>query len=287
MKEFAFGLGYSARWYASSRRQFALSGTTRSPAAAVELRKSGVEAYAFDGRLIEPGLRERLRSAEVVVISIPPDANGDPTLRAFARDLAESRSLRTVVYLSSIAVYGDANGGWVDETTQTSATSQRGRQRVEAEEAWRSLAANNSWRLHVLRLAGIYGPGRGVIEKLLSGEARRIVKPGQVFNRIHVDDIAQMIDLVVASALPGQNWNVSDDEPAPPQEVLAYAAGLVGRPIPAEEDFFTAPLSPMARSFYADNKRVANLKAKTLLGFAPRYPTYREGLAELAKHAVA
>ncbi len=190
--------------------------------------------------------------------------------------------MRNVVYLSTVGVYGDSGGAWVDETSPRLATSQRGRQRIVAEDAWIAAAARAPWRLDILRLAGIYGPGRNTLEKLKAGQARRIAKSGQVFNRAHVEDISAMITLVAAEEGEGGVWNVADDDPAPPQDVIAYGAALLGMPAPQLEDFATADLTGLARSFYADNRRVSNGKAKTKLGLAPRYPTYREGLAALA-----
>ncbi len=174
-------------------------------------------------------------------------------------------------------------GQWVDETSATLTRTARGLARLEDEARWTAAARARGAEADILRLAGIYGPGRNALVNLREGQARRIVKPGQVFNRAHVDDIAELSRLVLTRNLKGQTWNVADDEPAPPQEVVAYAAALLGLPPPPEEPFDEARLSPMAREFYADNKRVSIAKAKALLGFEPAYPTYREGLKALAE----
>ena len=188
-----------------------------------------------------------------------------------------------MIYYSTIGVYGDHAGAWVDETSATMTRTARGLARLEDEARWTAAARERGAEADILRLAGIYGPGRSALVSLRRGEARRIVKPGQLFNRAHVDDIAEVSRLVLTRGLPGQIWNVADDEPAPPQDVVAYAAALFGLEPPPEEPFDEARLSPMAREFYADNKRVSITKAKTLLGFEPAYPTYREGLRALAE----
>ena len=183
-----------------------------------------------------------------------------------------------MIYYSTIGVYGDHAGAWVDETSATRTRTARGLARLDDEARWTAAARERGAEADILRLAGIYGPGRNALVSLRRGEARRIVKPGQLFNRAHVDDIAQASRLVLTCGLPGQIWNVADDEPAPPQDVVAYAAALLGLEPPPEEPFDEARLSPMAQEFYADNKRVSIAKAKALLGFEPAYPTYREGL---------
>jgi nucleoside-diphosphate-sugar epimerase len=193
------------------------------------------------------------------------------------------RRLSAIVYLSTIGVYGDHGGAWIDETSRASPRSERGRDRLAAETQWIALGASIDVPVHILRLAGIYGPGRNLLLKLRAGEARRIVKPGQTFNRAHVEDIAQAIGLTLVAGGRGEVWNVADDEPSPPQDVIAFAAGLLGLPPPPEEPFETADMTPMARSFYADNKRVSIAKLKKQLGFAPKYPSYREGLRALAE----
>ena len=188
-----------------------------------------------------------------------------------------------MVYYSTIGVYGDHGGAWVDETSPTRTRTARGLARLEDEARWTAAARARGVEADILRLAGIYGPGRNALINLREGAARRIVKPNQVFNRAHVDDIAEFTRLALTRGLEGQVWNVADDEPAPPQDVVACAAALLGLPPPPEEPFDEARLSPMTAEFYADNKRVSIAKARAILGFAPAYPTYREGLRALAE----
>jgi len=280
MNVVVFGFGYTALRFAALRPHNRYFCTWRYQPGASAPNGENISAFPFAGTGDDRALRDKIAAADAALISIPPDADGDPTLRRFVGDLVAARSLRHVLYLSTIGVYGDAGGAWIDETAPRAATSERGLQRIRAEDSWLKVCGEASWRLSILRLAGIYGPGRNVIEKLRQGDARRIVKPGQVFNRAHVDDIGQMIDRVVATDAGGkaEAWNVADDEPAPPQDVIAFAAGLIGMAAPAEEPFEGSSLSPMARSFYGDNKRVSIAKAKARLGYAPLYPTYREGL---------
>ena len=221
--------------------------------------------------------------AEAIVISIPPREQGDGALDRFEAVIAAAPRLGRIVYYSTIGVYGDHGGAWVDEMSATLTRTGRGLARLEDEARWAGVARGRGLEADILRLAGIYGPGRNALVNLRRGHARRIIKPGQVFNRAHVDDIAEFTRLVLTSGLQGQIWNVADDEPAPPQDVVAYAASLLGLPPPPEERFGEARLSPMAEEFYADNKRVSIAKARRLLGFNPAYPTYREGLQALAK----
>jgi nucleoside-diphosphate-sugar epimerase len=281
VKIFCFGLGYSALHFLHARESLEAAGTVRNENKARALRGDGIEAFVFDGQRADAAIAPRLAEAEALLISIAPGA-GDPVLARFAAAIGAMRRLRTVVYLSTIGVYGDHAGAWVDEVSETSPRSERGRARLDAERRWRALGVAMDVPVHILRLAGIYGAGRNLLIKLRASEARRIVKPGQTFNRAHVEDIAQAIGLTLAAEGQGGLWNVADEEPAPPQDVIAFAAGLLGLEPPPEEPFATADMSPMARSFYADNKRVSIGKLKRELGFAPKYPTYREGLRALA-----
>lgn len=213
---------------------------------------------------------------------MPPGETGDPVLAAHGECIAGlGPRLRWLAYLSTTGVYGDRGGAWVDETTPLRPTSERGCRRLAAEEAWRALADRAHLPLHVFRLAGIYGPGRNPLRSVIDGTAKRIVKTGQVFSRIHVEDIAAVLDASIARPNPGAAYNVCDDEPAPPQEVVLFAAGLLGRAPPPEVDFETADLTPMARSFYAESKRVSNRRIREELGVRLAYPTYREGLRAL------
>jgi dTDP-4-dehydrorhamnose reductase len=282
VRVFFFGLGYCARRLIQRKPWIEASGTTRSVESVAALRDEGVEAYQFDGGEAEPGLEQALGKAEAIVVSIPPREGAGAALERFGPAIAVAPTLRRIVYYSTIGVYGDHGGAWVDETSATRTRTARGLARIEDEARWTAAARGRGAEADILRLAGIYGPGRNALVNLRRGEARRIIKPGQVFNRAHVDDIAQISSLALTRNLNGQIWNVADEEPAPPQDVIAYAAALLELEPPPEEPFEGATLSAMAREFYADNKRVSIAKAKTELGFAPAYPTYREGLKALA-----
>jgi|SRR5271166_272430 len=279
VKVFFFGLGYCAQALIRRAPEIEASGTTRSEERADALRRMGVEAFVFDGDRVEPGLDAALGQAEAIVVSIPP--HGDDWASRFASAIGAAPALKSVVYYSTIGVYGDHGGAWVDETSETRTRSARGLARLADERRWSEAGRELGVATDVLRLPGIYGPGRNALVKLRARQARRIVKPGHVASRAHVDDIAEMTRLVLSSALEGQVWNVGDDAPSPPEDVVAYAASLMGVDAPPEEPFDGAKLSPMAASFYADEKRVSNAKAKRLLGFQPAYPSYREGLRAL------
>jgi nucleoside-diphosphate-sugar epimerase len=273
----SFGHGYSAQ--ALARRLVAqgwrVCGTTRQPGKAAALAASGVEAVVWPGSDVTAALGD----ATHLLISAPPDAEGDPVLRHLRDAIAaRARHLAWVGYLSTTGVYGDAGGDWVDENSPLNPATARGRARVRAEADW---AAIPGLPLHIFRLAGIYGPGRGPFEKVRLGTARRIVKPGQVFSRIHVDDIAGVLEASIARPRPGAVYNLCDDDPAPPEDVIAHAALLLGLPVPPAEDFATAEMTDMARSFYAESKKVRNDRIKTELGVRLRYPDYRTGLVAL------
>ncbi len=281
MRIFALGLGYCARRLIALAQHFEAAGTVRSPEAVAALRAEGVEAFLFDGARRDPALEPALARAEALIVSIPPGPGGDPALAALAPEIAGARALKRIVYLSTVGVYGDWGGAWVDETSPTRATTPRGRRRIEAEARWQALGSELAIPVDILRLAGIYGPGRNSLVKLREGDARRIVKPGQVFNRIHVDDIAGAALALLAADGAGGVWNLADREPAPPQDVIAFAAALMGAPLPPEEPFEGAELSEMARSFYDDNRRISIAKLERDLGYSLLYPTYREGLTAL------
>ena len=283
MKVFFFGLGYCARRLIQREPWIEASGTARTAETVAALRREGIEAYQFDGTDADPGLEPALGAAEAIVVSIPPRDGAGATLDRFVAAIAAAPALRRIVYYSTIGVYGDHGGAWVDETSARRTRTARGLARLEDEARWTAAARAWGAEANILRLAGIYGPGRNALVNLRRGEARRIVKSGQVFNRAHVDDIAEISRLVLTRDLKGQIWNVADEEPAPPQDVVAYAAALLGVEPPPEEPFDQARLSPMAREFYADNKLVSIAKAKAELGFAPAYSTYREGLKALAE----
>jgi nucleoside-diphosphate-sugar epimerase len=272
----SFGHGYSAAALARLLlpQGWRVIGTTRTPARAAELAATGVEPLIWPGDDPVP-----LAAASHVLISAGPDAAGDPVLRALGAQMAaRAPDLEWVGYLSTTAVYGDHQGGWVDEATPLIPASRRGRWRVDAEAAW---GAVPGLPLHIFRLAGIYGPGRGPFAKVRAGTARRIVKPGQVFSRIHVDDIAQVLAASIARPDPGMAYNVCDDDPAPPEDVIAHAAELLGVPVPPAIPYDQADLTPMARSFYGESKRVRNDRIKAELGVTLQYPSYRDGLPAL------
>ncbi|WP_375688145.1 SDR family oxidoreductase [Pseudooceanicola sp. LIPI14-2-Ac024] len=273
----SLGHGYSAR--ALSRlllpRGWTIHATTRSAEKAEALRGEGVIPHVFPGA----DLTQALSEATHLLVSAGPDAEGDPMLRNL-RDAIAARAAAFdwVGYLSTTGVYGDHDGGWVDEATPLTPSTRRGQWRVAAEAEWQAIPG---LPLHIFRLAGIYGPGRGPFAKVRNGTARRIVKPGQVFSRIHVEDIAQVLAASIDRPNPGAVYNLCDDDPAPPENVIAHAAELLGLPLPPAEDFATAEMTPMARSFYAESKRVRNDRIKDELGVRLRYPTYRDGLRAL------
>ena len=250
-------------------------GTTRTAAKAARLQAQGIEAVVWPGT----DLTDALFRASHLLTSVAPDpspAGGDPVLRALAAQIAAA-NLQWVGYLSTTAVYGHHDGAWVDETTALTPATERGAARARAEAEWAAL----DLPLHIFRLAGIYGPGRGPFEKVRDGTARRIHKPGQVFSRIHVDDIAQVLCASLQNPNPGTIYNVCDDDPASPEDVLSLAARLLNLPEPPMVLYEDADMTPMARSFYAENKRVKNTRIKTDLGIKLLYPSYREGLQSL------
>jgi nucleoside-diphosphate-sugar epimerase len=282
-----FGLGYSAEHFIAGYGDGfeRIVGTVRGAerAAVLNAHLSGrLRALVFDGKSPTPELRHAVAEAEAALISIPQDEHGDPVLRTFANEFAHARHLRALVYLSTVGVYGDHGGDWVDEDTPADPVTPRARNRHAAEQAWQDFGKSRGIAVAVLRLAGIYGPGRNALTQIARGDRRRVVKPGQVFNHVHVDDIAQAIDAALAQQAHGI-FNVADDEPAPAADPLTFAAGLLGVPPPLEIPYEQAApsMSPMARSFWQECRRVKNDKLKRELGVALRYPTYREGLSAL------
>jgi nucleoside-diphosphate-sugar epimerase len=282
------GLGYSAAHYvAAFGNSFdRVIGTARTADKAATLAAKPIgeqrpDVLLFDGSTASPALAACVMETDALLISTPPGAAGDPVLACLADAIARARA-RSIVYLSTIGVYGDRGGDWVDEDSDARAGSPRRAARLAAEAAWRKLGADAGKRVAVLRLAGIYGPGRNALVTLAEGMARRIVKPGQVFNRIHVADIARAIDACFVRGADGV-FNAADDEPAPPQDVIAFAAALLGVAPPPDIPFEQASstMTAMAQSFYADNRRVRNVKLKAALGVRLAYPTYREGLRAL------
>jgi dTDP-4-dehydrorhamnose reductase len=275
-KLFCFGLGYTAGFLARALASegWRVAGTSREAGAAPA--GLSVELFGPGRPLVSPA--ETLAGTTHILISVPPDAAGDPVLAEYAADILALSELRWVGYLSTTGVYGDRAGAWVDETAAPSPTGDRGRRRLAAEARWLELHRRHSLPVHVFRLAGIYGPERNVLDDLRKGRAKRIDKPGHVFSRIHVADIVATLRASIARPNPGAVYNVCDDEPASPEAVILYAATLLAIEPPPLLPFATAELSAMARSFYDDNKRVSNRRIKEELGVRLRYPSYKEGL---------
>lgn len=274
----SFGHGYVAQALGQALLAdgWQVFGTTRDASRADALANTGVTPLLWSD---EGAIRAAMGQASHLLASAAPGPQGDPVLAAFGPAIAAAApQLRWAGYLSTTGVYGDHQGAWVDEDTPLTPSTARGQARVLAEAEWQALTA---LPLHIFRLAGIYGPGRGPFAKLRAGTAQRIVKPGQVFSRIHRDDIARVLRASMAHPNPGRMYNLCDDDPAPPQDVIGHAAQLLGLPMPPEIAFDQADLGPMARSFYAESKRVSNARIKQELGVSLAYPTYRQGLASL------
>jgi nucleoside-diphosphate-sugar epimerase len=286
---FCFGLGYSASHYIA---EFGgcfgrIGGTVRTREKAAGIAAAGigghkVEAFVFDGSEAAPEVTAAVMDTSAVLISAPPRDNGDPVLAHFADALTAAPYLKSIVYLSTVGVYGDHRGEWVDEDTPAKPVSPRSQERLDAENAWAALGARAGKPVASLRLSGIYGPGQNALVQVKRGTAKRIDKPGQVFNRIHVADIAQAIEACIARGADGA-FNVTDDEPTPQGVPIAFAAELLGVEAPPEIPFAEAAktMTPMGLSFYGESKRVRNARLKGQLGVALRYPTYREGLRAL------
>jgi nucleoside-diphosphate-sugar epimerase len=281
-----FGFGYSARhWLASYGHRFErIWATVTDPKRAAELdadARPGFTALAFDGAIASNELLAGVAQADTVLASIPPDSSGDPVLNTCEEALVRAR-LHSIVYLSSIGVYGNYDDAWVDEESECRPVKDHNARRLIAERAWRAFGARAGVPVAILRLAGIYGPGRSALDNVRRGTARRVAKPGQVFNRIHVADVAQAIDAAFEARADGI-FNVSDNEPTPSGDPIVFAAALLGIEPPPEIPFAEArkTMSEFAASFYTDVKRVRNAKLKSALGVTLKYPTYREGLAGL------
>jgi nucleoside-diphosphate-sugar epimerase len=281
---FCFGLGYSALTLARRLigKHWRVAGTCRSAAKADALRAIGIEPFLFDRNAPLANAAAALAGTTHLLSSVPPDAAGDPVIDHHGNDLVRLEGVKWTGYLSTTGVYGDRGGDWVTERDALRPIGPRGRARVAAEEAWLGLG-HVGHKVHVFRLAGIYGPGRSALDTLREGRAKRVVKQGQVFSRIHVEDIATILEASIARPDAEAVYNVCDDEPAPPQDVIAYAAALLGLPAPPEVAYEDAAktMSEMARSFYAESKRVSNRRIKDELGVTLAYPDYREGLKAL------
>ena len=274
-----FGHGYSAQALSKLLLPMGwkITGTTRDPAKLDMLHNNGVTPVLWDSSDVKSAITD----ATAVLISASPDENGDPVYLKYGSDIAKiAPRPKWFGYLSTSGVYGDFKGDWVDEDTPVNPTTRRGKMRLLAEQQWYNI---EDLPIHIFRLAGIYGPGRGPFEKVRAGTAQRVNKPGQVFSRIHVDDIAQTLYASILSPDPAGLYNLCDDDPAPPQDVIGYAAELLGLPLPPVISFEEADLSPMARSFYAENKRIRNDRIKKDLGVSLRYPSYKQGLKSLSK----
>ena len=288
------GFGYTAQHYVAlhGTRFGRIAGTTRSEENAMALRSrrfggNAVAMLVFDGAGASPAVAAAIADATVLLVSIAPADGADPVLTHLRDTIAAAPRLAAIVYLSTIAVYGDHDGRWIDDNTPPAPALSRARDRIEAERAWQALGETHDIPVAVIRIAGIYGPGASALDAVKTGRARRIVKPGQVFNRIHVEDLAQIIDKAVDMALAhraGGIFNAADDEPTAPGDPIVFAANLLGVTPPAEIAFEEArkTMTPFAISFYGESKRVRNDRIKSVLGVSLRYPTYREGLRALA-----
>lgn len=282
MRIFLFGAGYSARAFSRLMTGEAerIDGTTRNEQNFPTLEKAGIAPIIFDGETASPELIDRLAKSTHVVISISPRESGDPSLAIVEEALRRpDNTIRWIGYLSTVGVYGNHDGNWIDETTPCEPSSRRSLERVEAENAWNALSERHGTPVALLRLSGIYGPGRNAFINLERGTARRIIKEGQVFNRIHVEDIAGTLRFL-AGTNTGGAFNITDNEPAPPQDVVVYAAELVGVAPPPEVPFEDADMTPMARSFYGENKRVSNQRIKDL-GYDFIHPDYKAAFSAM------
>lgn len=281
---FCFGFGYTARAFARAlqARGWQVRGTSRSADGCSAMERDGIASFLFDRNRPLADVTGALTGVTHILSSVPPDRAGDAVLDHHAGDIAAlGGGLDWCGYLSTTGVYGDHAGGRVDENTDLTPATDRGARRVAAEAGWCALWRDAGVPVHLFRLAGIYGPGRNALETVRAGRAQRIVKAGQVFSRIHVDDIATVLAASIARPNPGAAYNVCDDEPAPPQDVVSHACRLLGVAPPPVVPFEAAQLSPMARSFYSESKRVANDRIKHDLGVDLRFPDYRSGLAAL------
>ena len=278
MRLLVFGYGYSSRATVLALPDgWDVRATTRSTEKFDAIRDDGVIPILFPGN----SMAEHIDWATHVLISAGPKDGRDPVLVDLRDAFMNAKHLEWVGYLSTTGVYGDHGGGWVTESTPLRASTKRGQARIDAEAEWMALCLDHGLPVHLFRLAGIYGPGRGPFAKVRNGTARRIIKKGQVFSRIHVEDIAQTLIASINRPIPGAAYNLCDDDPAPPQDVIAHAAELLGLPVPPAIPYEEAELTPMARSFYAESKRVSNQRIKEELRVTLRYPNYHVGLAKL------
>ena len=279
-KLFCFGYGYTASFMSERLRKFGwkVAGTTTDPEKKVFLKQAGIEALLYDQNRTITDPYQTFKDVTHVLLCIPPGADGDPVVDVHGSDLAKMPNIEWVGYLSTTAVYGNQEGAWVDESTQPNPESRRGALRLRAEQQWQFLHLNEGLPLHTFRLSGIYGPGRSAIDSVRTGTARRIDKPDHVFNRVHVEDIVQVLIASMNKPNPGAIYNVSDDFPSPSHEVVSFACNLIGIDPPPLIPFDQAEMAPIVRSFYKDNKRVRNDRIKAELGVNLLYPDYHSGL---------
>ncbi len=284
-KLFCFGFGYVAQNLARrlASQGFQIAGTTRNYETRDELREKGVEAYVFDNNHPLNNIEQAFHDVTHILISVAPGMDGDAAYLTHGDDLKYIPSLQWVGYLSATSVYGNHDGDFVTEETETNPGSRRGSLRVLAERQWMDLWYRDAVPVHLFRLAGIYGPGRSILETVRAGAAKRIHKPGQYFSRIHVDDISYILQQSMDNLYPGEVYNVADDYPSPSDEMVEYACNLLGEPVPELMSWDSSDLSPMATSFYKENKRVSNEKIKKELGVKLGYPSYKEGLEAILK----
>lgn len=275
-----FGFGYTAGFLASrlTPHGWQIAGTTTSAEKRLFLKTSGIEAWLFDRNHPLPDPDRVMKDVTHVVLSVPPDADGDPVFDMHGEDLAALEHLEWIGYLSSTSVYGDKDGRWVDETTETNPLTRQGILRLKAEQQWQSLYLREGLPLHTFRLSGIYGPGRSALDAVRSGTARRIDKPGHAFNRIHVDDIVQALIASMNKPNPGSVYNLADDEPSASHEVIQFACNMIGVASPPLLPYDQAGVAPVVQGFYKENKRVGNQKIKSELGIELIHPDYRSGL---------
>jgi nucleoside-diphosphate-sugar epimerase len=285
MKLFCFGLGYSAqRMHQLFKDRFeTFSGCVRDQGKAASLCQQGMNAQIYSGGLPSSAMQDALLHSDVLLVSAAPGEDGDPMLKNLNGILHKMTRLRQVIYWSTVGVYGDHAGAWIDETAGLNAISQRGIRRIEAEQAWQEFTKTMGIPVQIHRLAGIYGPGRSAIDDVMAGTARRIIKEGQVFNRIHVDDIAGAAMAGIEHPEARGAFNICDDEPCPPQDVVEYAARLLGRPLAPAIPFASAKMSEMGRSFYSESKRCSNARLKNTVKYSLHFQTYREGLEDIAQ----
>ncbi len=290
MGVFFFGMGYSSQATANAIRDIidkdiTIFGTTRSRPRAEELLRAKIRSHAFDGRAPGLMLAADLKKSTHVIASIPPTNGADPVLLHHQQELDKAPDLQWLAYFSSVGVYSGSNGAWIDEGAELAKDNERAAERIKIEESWTEYAKKREVPLAIFRIAGIYGPGRSAINKLQDGLAHRIIKRGQVFNRVHCDDIGRITALAMQNQLEGI-FNLTDDEPAPPQDLVTFGAKLLEVKPPKSVPFEKAELSEMAKMFYSDNKRVSNAKIKSALGIELLYPTYREGLRMIHEQVI-